>query len=202
MTGASAGPRRRDVFSRMSTTEGPRCLLLSPTPPVTYSAVLPVGEETALFVSAPVSAGRRRRRTLWSRRALGCYRQAVRVLRWFLDGTWPAQLAADNRIGRSTASRSLHEGIDALAARAPGLRGALLAARSRTLPRARRRQADPHRPLSRAGPDRADRPPRPAGGSVAVGQARRQRAGRDHSRRPADLDLRRPARPRARHHRA
>src|SRR4051794_10809573 len=69
MTGASAGPRRRDVFSRMSTTEVLRCLLLSPTPPVTYSAVLPVGEETALFVSAPVSAGRRRRRTLWSRRA-------------------------------------------------------------------------------------------------------------------------------------
>src|SRR3954447_2865789 len=45
------------------------------------------------------------------------------------------QLAADNRIGRSTPSRSLHEGIDALAARAPGLRGALLAARCRTLPR-------------------------------------------------------------------
>jgi DDE superfamily endonuclease len=54
----------------------------------------------------------------------------VLVLRWFLDGTRLAQLAADNRIGRSTAYRYLHEGIDALAAAAPGLRGALLAARA------------------------------------------------------------------------
>src|SRR4051794_41612143 len=52
------------------------------------------------------------------------------VLRWFLDGTRLAQLAADNRIGRSTAYRYLHEGIDVLAAVAPGLRGALLAARA------------------------------------------------------------------------
>jgi DDE superfamily endonuclease len=52
------------------------------------------------------------------------------VLRWFLDGTRPAQPAADHRIGRSTAYRYLHEGIDVLAAAAPGLRGALLAARA------------------------------------------------------------------------
>jgi hypothetical protein len=52
------------------------------------------------------------------------------VLRWFLDGTRLAQLAADNRIGTSTAYRYLHEGIDVLAAAAPGLRGALLAARA------------------------------------------------------------------------
>ncbi|OLL70326.1 transposase [Pseudonocardia sp. Ae168_Ps1] len=51
------------------------------------------------------------------------------VLRWFLDSTRVAQLAADNRIGRSTAYRYLHEGIDVLAATAPGLHGALLAAR-------------------------------------------------------------------------
>jgi hypothetical protein len=38
-------------------------------------------------------------------------------------------LAADNRIGSSTAYRYLHEGVDVLAAAAPGLRGALLAAR-------------------------------------------------------------------------
>jgi hypothetical protein len=55
---------------------------------------------------------------------------AVLVLRWFLDGTRLAQLAADHRIGRSTAYRYLHEGIDVLAAAAPGLRGALLAARA------------------------------------------------------------------------
>jgi DDE superfamily endonuclease len=52
------------------------------------------------------------------------------VLRWLLDGSRLAQLAADNRIGRSTAYRYLHEGIDALAAAAPGLRGGLLAARA------------------------------------------------------------------------
>jgi hypothetical protein len=98
--------------------------------PVTYLAVLPVSEETVLFVSGLLAAERRRRRTRSRRRALGCYRQAVLVLRWFLDGTRLAQLAADHRIGRSTAYRYLHEGIDALVAQAPGLRGALLAARA------------------------------------------------------------------------
>jgi hypothetical protein len=98
--------------------------------PVTYTAVLPVAEETVHFVSGLLAAERRRRGTRGRRRALGCYRQAVLVLRWFLDGTRLAQLACDNRIGRSTAYRYLHEGIDALAAAAPGLRGALLAARA------------------------------------------------------------------------
>ncbi len=98
--------------------------------PVTYSAVLPVSDETVLFVSGLLAAERCRRGTRGRRRALGCYRQAVLVLRWFLDGARLAQLAADNRIGRSTAYRYLHEGIDALAATAPGLRGALLAARA------------------------------------------------------------------------
>src|SRR3954468_18391478 len=97
--------------------------------PVTYSAVLPVAEETVLFVARLVAAERRRRGTRSRRRVLGCYRQAVLVLRWFVDGTRLAQLAADNRIGRWTAYRYLHEGIDVLAAQAPGLRGALLAAR-------------------------------------------------------------------------
>src|SRR4051794_18469053 len=98
--------------------------------PVSYTAVLPVRESTVLFVSALLGAERRRRGTRPRRRALGCYRQAVLVLRWFCDSTPPAQLAADNRIGRSTAYRYLHDGIDALAAQAPGLRGALPAARA------------------------------------------------------------------------
>ncbi len=87
--------------------------------PVTYTAVLPVDEDTVQFVSALLAADRRRRRIRPKRRALGCYRQAVLVLRWFLDGTRLAQLAADNDIGRSTAYRYLHEGIDVLADRAP-----------------------------------------------------------------------------------
>src|SRR4051794_29771148 len=98
--------------------------------PVTYTAVLPVSEETVQFVSGLLAAERRRRGTRSRRRALGCYRQAVLILRWFLDGIRLAQLAADNPISGSTAHRDLHEGIDALAAAAPGLRGALLAARA------------------------------------------------------------------------
>src|SRR3712207_4332577 len=101
--------------------------------PVTYPAVLPVSEQTVLFVSALLAAERRRRRSRSRRRALGCYRQAGLILRVVCYGTPLArlgQLAADNRIGRSTAYRYLHEGIDALAAQAPGLRGALLAART------------------------------------------------------------------------
>src|SRR3954471_17182157 len=98
--------------------------------PVTYTAVLPVPDETVLFVSALLAAERRGRGTRRGRRALGCYRQALLLLRWFLDGTRLAQLAADNAISTSTAYRYLHEGIDVLAAAAPGLRGALLAARA------------------------------------------------------------------------
>jgi hypothetical protein len=72
--------------------------------PVIYTAVLPVAEETVHFVSRLLAAERRRRGTRGRRRALSCYRQAVLVLRWFLDGTRLARLAANNRIGRSTAS--------------------------------------------------------------------------------------------------
>src|SRR3954449_5444959 len=98
--------------------------------PVTYTAVLPASDETVLFVSGLLAAERRRRGTRSRRRALGCYRQAVLILRWFVDGTRLAQLAADNAISASTVYRYLHEGIDVLAAQAPGLRGALLAARA------------------------------------------------------------------------
>lgn len=98
--------------------------------PVTYTATLPVAEHTVLFVSRLLAAERRRRGTRRGRRALGCYRQAVLILRWLLDGTRLAQLATDSGIGASTTYRYLHEGIDVLAARAPGLRGALLAARA------------------------------------------------------------------------
>src|SRR5918997_2328949 len=117
---------RRDVFLQtVFPTRGPAV-----SDPVTYTAVLPADEETVQGVSALLAADRRRRHTRPKRRALGCYRQAVLVLRWFLDGTRLVQLAADNRIGSSTAYRYLHEGIDVLAAAAPGLRGALLAARA------------------------------------------------------------------------
>jgi len=98
--------------------------------PVSYTATLPIGEPTVAFVSGLLDAERHHRRTRRGRRALGPWRHAVLVLRWFLDATRVAQLAADNQLCSSTAYRYLHEGIDVLAAAAPGLHGALLAARS------------------------------------------------------------------------
>jgi DDE superfamily endonuclease len=92
--------------------------------------VLSAREETVLFLSSLLHAERQRRGSRAGRRALGCFAQAVLVLRWFLDGTRVAQLAADNAIGGSTAYRYLHEGIDALAERRPSLHGALLAAKA------------------------------------------------------------------------
>jgi hypothetical protein len=61
---------------------------------------------------------------------LGCYRQAILVLRWLLDGTRITQLAADNQVSRSTGYTYLHEGLTVLAAHAPGLPSVLLAAKS------------------------------------------------------------------------
>src|SRR3954447_3536572 len=193
---------RRDVFSQtVFPTRGPAV-----SDPVIYTAVLPVDEDTVQFVSALLAADRRQRRTRPKRRALGCYRQAVLVLRWFLDGARLAQLAADNAIGASTAYRYLHEGIDVLADRAPGLRGALLAARAAGHPHVTVdgtliRTDRCHVP----GPTAPDRPIRPPGRPVVVGQARRprrQRPGHRHARWLADLDLSGAAGPRARHHRA
>jgi hypothetical protein len=81
---------------------------------VSYTAVLPVAEETVQFMSGLLAAERRRRGTRGRRRALSRYRQAVLLLRWFLDGIRLAQLATDHRIGRSTTYRYLHEGSDVL----------------------------------------------------------------------------------------
>jgi hypothetical protein len=96
---------------------------------VTYRATLTVREETVLFLSGLLHAERLRRGTRTGTRALTCFKQAVLVIRWFLDGTRLAQLAGDNAIGKSTAYDYLHEGIDLLAGRAPGLEAALLAAK-------------------------------------------------------------------------
>jgi hypothetical protein len=82
-----------------------------------------------LFLSGLLYAERRRLGTRAGTRALGCYRQAIMVLRWLLDGTRVTQLAVDNQVSRSTGYAYLHEGITVLAARAPGLRSVLLAAK-------------------------------------------------------------------------
>jgi DDE superfamily endonuclease len=97
---------------------------------VTYAAVLPVRAETVEFLAGLLAAERARRGTRADTRALSCHDHAVLVLRWFLDGTRMSQLARDNAIGKSTGYDYLHEGIDVLTARSPGLHGALLAAKA------------------------------------------------------------------------
>jgi DDE superfamily endonuclease len=96
---------------------------------VAYTAVLDANRQTVQFVSDLLAAERARRGTRAGTRALGCFAQAVLVLRWFCDGTRLAQLARDNTIGVSTAYRYLHEGIEVLADRKPSLHSALLAAK-------------------------------------------------------------------------
>jgi hypothetical protein len=105
-----------------------------------------------------------------------------------------AQLAVDNQISLSTAYRYLHEGIDVLAAVAPGLHGALLAAR-----------AAGHTHVQLDGTlVRTDRSttagPTVRGGRVVVGQApspRREHPGDHRPGRLAAVGLRRTPRPRA-----
>lgn len=97
---------------------------------VTYEAVLDVSQDSVLFLSGLLDAERRRRGTRKDTRALGTYKQAVLVLRWFLDDTRMSQLARDNAISGSTAYDYRDEGIAVLAARKPGLHGALLAAKA------------------------------------------------------------------------
>jgi hypothetical protein len=96
---------------------------------VTYTATLPVRQRTVVFLTSLLDAERARRGTRARRRALSTFQQAVLVLRWFLDATRVRQLAGDNNIGRSTTYDYLHEGIAVLAARAPKLESALLAAK-------------------------------------------------------------------------
>lgn len=83
-----------------------------------------------LFLARLLHAERQRRGTRAGTRSLGCFKQAVLILRWFLDGTRMAQLARDNAISKSTGYDYLHEGIDVLAAQTPSLYGALLAAKA------------------------------------------------------------------------
>jgi hypothetical protein len=83
-----------------------------------------------LFLSGLLHAERVRRGTRAGRRALGTYKQAVLVLRWFLDDTRISALARDNGIAVSTAYDYRDEGVAVLAARKPSLHGALLAAKA------------------------------------------------------------------------
>ena len=97
---------------------------------ITYEAVLDVSERTAQFLSKLLHEERVRRGTRKGTRALGTYKQAVLVLRWFLDDTRVSALARDNGISQSTAYDYLDEAIAVLAVRKPSLHNALLAAKA------------------------------------------------------------------------
>ncbi len=98
--------------------------------PVTYTAVLPLSRPSVDFVADHLVAHRARLGTRTGRRVLGCLEQAVLALRWMLDGTRIAQLSVDNAMSLSTAYRYVHEVLAVLAAQAPSLHQALVAARA------------------------------------------------------------------------
>lgn len=98
------------------------------TDPVTYTAVLPTSRATVQHVAGLLQRHRLHLGTRAGRRALGVFAHAVLICRYLLDDTRIRNLAGDNGIGVSTCYRYLHEALDVLAAQAPRLRPALLAA--------------------------------------------------------------------------
>jgi hypothetical protein len=82
-----------------------------------------------LYLSSLLHAERVRRGTRKDRRVLTTFKQAIGVLRWLLNGTRLRQLAVDNAIGASTVHAYLEDGFTVLAAQAPALEPALLAAK-------------------------------------------------------------------------
>jgi hypothetical protein len=99
-----------------------------PDDPITFTCVLEAPRETVYFLAKLIHEHYGRAGTRRGTRVLGPFRHAVLVLRWFLDGTRIRQLAADNRIGKTTCYDRLHEAIDLLAALASDVHEAILAA--------------------------------------------------------------------------
>lgn len=88
---------------------------------ITYTAVLDFSRETVLYLTRLLREERSARGTRRGTRRLGPFRQAVLVLRWLLDNTRIAQLAADNHMSGRTCHRYVLEGIAVLKAQAPSL---------------------------------------------------------------------------------
>ncbi|MER5320933.1 transposase family protein [Streptosporangium roseum] len=82
---------------------------------VTYVATLDVPRHIVEFLASLLAAHRRRIGTPKRSRALGAFRQAVLVLRWFRERGCVHCLARDAGISQATGYRYLHEGIDVLA---------------------------------------------------------------------------------------
>ncbi|GAA2311429.1 transposase family protein [Streptomyces violaceusniger] len=88
---------------------------------VTYTATLDVPRHIVDFLARLLAAHRRRIGTPRGSRALGPFRQAVLVLRWFRERGCVHCLARDAGVSQATGYRYLHEAIDVLAAQAPDL---------------------------------------------------------------------------------
>ncbi|WP_331745026.1 transposase family protein (plasmid) [Streptomyces sp. NBC_01136] len=88
---------------------------------MTYTAVLDVRRETAETPARLLREHRGRLGTRKNTRSPGVFKQAVPVLRWFIDGARLSQLARDNGISLPTAYRYLHKGLTTLAHHAPDL---------------------------------------------------------------------------------
>lgn len=83
---------------------------------------------TVQHIAGLLQRHRRHLGTRTGRRALGVFAHAILICRFLLDATRILNLARDNGIGVSTCYRCIHEALDVLAAQAPALRPALLAA--------------------------------------------------------------------------
>lgn len=96
---------------------------------VTYTAVLPMSARVVARVADLLAEHRAVIGTRAGRRALSCWEQAVAFGRWILQAVKVADLRVDLGLATSTMYTYVHEALDVLAAQAPSLHGALLAAR-------------------------------------------------------------------------
>jgi hypothetical protein len=92
---------------------------------VTYVATLDVPRHVAEFLARLLATHRRRIGTPGPSRALGPFRQAVLVLRWFRERGCVHCLGRDDGVSQATGYRYLREGIDVLADQAPDLQEVL-----------------------------------------------------------------------------
>jgi hypothetical protein len=86
-----------------------------------YRASLDVPRDLAQAVARLLSAHRTRIGTCRGRRVLGCFAQAVLLLRFMRQRAAVADSTRDNSVSLKTAYRYLHEALDVLAAQAPEL---------------------------------------------------------------------------------
>ncbi|MGW1554690.1 transposase family protein [Streptomyces sp. NPDC002346] len=92
---------------------------------VTYVATLDVPHHVVEYFARLLAAHRGRIGTPRRSRALGPFRQAVLVLRWFRERGCVHCLARDAGVSQATGYRYLNEGIDVLADQAPDLHDVL-----------------------------------------------------------------------------